>query len=200
MLSPKREGRITGSVFASAMGIGYDSRQKLWRTIKGLEPKFEGNAATEWGSEHEKDAIDQYEIETGHIVTNGGDKQQFVISKEYDWLGCTPDGEVGDIVIEAKCPASLNLYGKVPDHYMAQVQGQMFICEKPKCHFVVWTPLDFEVYEVHRSEEYIKQMLDLLKEFKEYIDSDTEPKRRKKPVLPEVTYRKIIGETNATTY
>jgi len=191
-LSPKREGRITASVFASAMGIGYDSRQKLWRTIKGLEPKFEGNAATEWGSEHEQDAIDRYEIETGNLVWSCGDNQGFVIDQDHDWLGCTPDGYTEDAVIEVKCPASLRLYGKIPDHYMPQVQGQMMICDFDTAHFVVWTPDDFEVYEVAKDAEYIAEMLDLLIEFKQYVDSDTEPKRKKKPILPKVTYEKII--------
>jgi len=191
MLSTKREGRITASVFASAMGIGYDSRQKLWRQIKGLEPKFEGNAATEWGNDHEKDAIDAYEIVTGSIVSKSGDNQEFRISKEHDWLGCTPDGFVGGIIIEAKCPASLNVYGKVPDHYMAQVQGQMYVCDVSLAHFVVWTPDETEIYAVHRNKGYIDQMIELLIDFKQYVDSDTEPKRRKKPVLPEVKYTKI---------
>lgn len=196
-LSPEREGRITASVFASAMGIGYDSRQKLWRKMTGREPKFEGNAATEWGSEHESDAIDAYEIATGNLVLSGGDDQEFVIDSEYDWLGCTPDGVASIIMpndtnIEAKCPASMNVYGRVPDHYMAQIQGQMQICQKELTHFIVWTPEELEVYEVPINRDYIAEMIDLLIDFKHYIDSDTEPKRRKKPVLPKVNYTKIV--------
>ena len=56
-LSPERNGRLTASLFASAIGIGYDSRQKLWRQLTGREERFQGNAHTQWGSDHEKDAI-----------------------------------------------------------------------------------------------------------------------------------------------
>lgn len=190
-LSPEREGRITASAFASAMGIGYDSRQKMWRVMTGREPKFTGNELTAWGSEHEQDAIDSYELLTGNIVSKSGDNQRFVISKERDWLGCTPDGFAGDVVVEAKCPASMNLYGGVPDHYMAQVQGQMYICEKSLAHFVVWTPDETEIYIVEKNDEYVLEMLALLEDFKQYVDSDTEPKRKKKPTLPAVTFTKM---------
>ena len=64
-LSPEREGRLTASVFANAIGVGYDSRQKLWRQLTGREERFTGNAATEWGSENEHHAITAYEVATG---------------------------------------------------------------------------------------------------------------------------------------
>jgi hypothetical protein len=69
-LSPERDGRITASIFASAIGIGYDSRQKLWRQLTGREPRFEGNEATQWGNDNEHHAIDAYEIYTGNLVAD----------------------------------------------------------------------------------------------------------------------------------
>lgn len=192
-LSPKRKGRLTASVFANAMGIGYDSRQKLFRTLTGREERFQGNAATEWGSANEPQAIAAYECLTANLVESGGDEQSFVIHPVHDWLGCTPDGFVGeDIVIEAKCPASMNAYGKVPDHYMPQVQGQMAITGRTEAHFIVWTPQELEVYEVLFNPLYWTESFDLLKEFYDYWQADEEPKRKKKPVLPQVNYTKII--------
>jgi hypothetical protein len=78
-LSPEREGRLTASVFASAIGIGYDSRQKLWRQLTGREERFSGNVATQWGSDNEIRAITAYEVATGEIVEAAGGKQGFVI-------------------------------------------------------------------------------------------------------------------------
>jgi putative phage-type endonuclease len=192
-LSPKRAGRLTASVFANAMGIGYDSRQKLFRTLTGREERFQGNAATEWGSANEQNAIDRYEVETGNLVESAGDRQSFIIHPDHDWLGCTPDGYVNnEIVIEAKCPASMSVYGKIPDHYMPQVQGQMAITKTKQAHFIVWTPEDFEVYEVHFDEDYWAEAFTLLKEFYDYWQADEEPKRKKKPILPTVEYRKFL--------
>jgi putative phage-type endonuclease len=192
-LSPEREGRLTASVFASAIGIGYDSRQKLWRQLTGREERFAGNSATEWGSDNEHHAITAYEVATGDIVQSAGGKQGFVISASHDWLGCTPDGFVGsDIVVEAKCPASMNLYGRVPDHYMPQVQGQLFITGRKLAHFVCWTPEGFEVWEVPFDEEYWQQCLALLSDFYSFWKSDQEPKRQKKPILPTVNYERLI--------
>jgi hypothetical protein len=48
----------------------------------------------------------------------------------------------------------MNLYGKVPDHYMPQVQGQMFITGRKLAHFICWTPESFEVHEVPFDEDY----------------------------------------------
>jgi hypothetical protein len=190
-LSPKRAGRLTASIFASAIGIGYDSRQKLWRQLTGREERFAGNEATQWGTDHEQFAIDEYEVVTGNIVEGSGDNQGFVMLD--DWLGCTPDGIVGGkINIEAKCPFSLRQYYSVPDHYMAQIQGQMAITKTELTHFICWTPDEIEVYEVPFSEEYWREELELLKEFKQYIDNNDEPKRKKKPVLPTVEYKRIV--------
>lgn len=192
-LSPEREGRLTASVFASAIGIGYDSRQKLWRQLTGREERFAGNDATEWGKNNEIHAITAYEVHTGDIVESAGGKQGFVISASHDWLGCTPDGFVGsDIVIEAKCPASMNLYGKVPDHYMPQVQGQMFITGRNLAHFVCWTPEGLEVHEVPFDDEYWHVCIFALSEFYSCWKSDLEPPRKKKPILPTVETRKIV--------
>ncbi len=192
-LSPEREGRLTASVFASAIGVGYDSRQKLWRQLTGREERFSGNPATEWGKDNEIHAITAYEVYTGDIVQSAGGKQGFVISASHDWLGCTPDGFVGsDIVVEAKCPASMQVYGKVPDHYMPQIQGQMFITERKLAHFICWTPEGLEIHEVQFDVQYWQQCFELLAEFWECFKNDVEPPRRKKPTLPTVEYRKII--------
>ncbi len=179
-------------MFANAIGVGYDSRQKLWRQLTGREEKFAGNSATEWGSANEHHAITAYEVHTGEIVQSAGGKQSFVISASHDWLGCTPDGYVGsNIVVEAKCPASMELYGKVPDIYMPQVQGQLFITRRELAHFVCWTPEGLEIHEVPFDDDYWQECIVALSEFYSYWKSDTEPPKRKKIVLPTVNVRKI---------
>lgn len=191
-LSPERAGRLTASNFATAIGIGYNSRQKLWRQLTGREEKFQGNSATRWGVANEKNAIRQYQVVTGELVDSGGQSQEFFIHPVFDSLGCTPDGFVGQTVIEAKCPASLQLYGKVPDHYMPQLQGQMAITGRTLAHFVCWTPEEFEIWEVPADEKYWQQCLELLTEFWLCVKEQTEPPKRKKPTMKPVEYRKLI--------
>ena len=195
MLSPEREGRLTASNFGAAIGVNpYMSRQKLFRTIKGLEPKFEGNEMTQWGNDHEQDAVDAYEAAHGVIVLDAGDKQAFVIDAVHDWLGCTPDGRVAgeaDRLLEVKCPYN-KMYKDIPAYYMAQIQGQMYITQHHQCDFVAWTEDELRVWRVDYNETYWEVMFKMLNEFWDYVQDDIEPKRKRKPVLPDVKYELLF--------
>jgi uracil-DNA glycosylase len=192
-LSPERNGRLTASNFAAAMGVNpYMSRQKLYRQLTGIDEPFTGNQATEWGQAHEVDAIDAYEAEFGVILDKSLDDQEFVIHPDNDWLGATVDGFNGAAVIEAKCPYSLRLYDDVPEHYMPQIQGQMEITGRDVCHFICWTPDEFAVWEVVHRKDYIEAMIALLDRFYKSWKAGEEPRRAKKPILPKVTTARII--------
>ena len=191
MLSPEREGRLTASSFASAMGIGYSSRQKLWREITGRDEKFAGNEATEYGNQHEQDAVNAYEIHQSCIVELSGDNQRFFIHPEFDWLGCTPDGFCGDRVVEFKCPYH-KMYDDAPAHYIAQVQGQMAITGYKQADLVAWSPDELKIWRIDFSQDYWDSMLPLLEDFWRCVQDDVEPKRRKKPVMPDVNYFEMI--------
>jgi len=191
-LSPHRAGRLTASVFAAAIGLNpYMTRQKLYRELTGIDERFMGNEATQWGIDHEQDAVDQYEAEFGVILDKSGADQQFIICSDNGWMGCTPDGFHNDTLIEIKCPHSLNLYPDVPAHYMPQVQGQMAIANKHECHFICWTPDDFAVWEVEFHREYWEQELELLAKFYEQWKADEQPPRSSKPVMPDVKTNRI---------
>ena len=176
-----RAGKLTASTFAAAMGIDpYKSRAKLWREIKGLEPPFEGNAATDWGTENEPIAISEYEVRSGNLVV----PSPFVVHPEFPWIGASPDGLVGDGgCIEAKCPYGQQLYGVVPKHYRPQVAGVLEVTNRSWCDFICWTPDDTEITRVERGREYWAWACPLLQEFWGYVLDDREPPRLKaKPV------------------
>ncbi len=180
-----RKERLTASVFASAMGISpYQSRQKLWGEMVGELPKFEGNEACDWGIEHEADAVFEYEAYMGVFTQETG-------FWEMGEFGCSPDRLISDGLIECKCPFSLNIHQEVPAHYMAQIQGQLQITEKEWCDFVSWTPDDLTIFHVLRNQEYWDKAVTLLNDFWECVQEHEKPKRRKKPVLPEVVVEKI---------
>lgn len=193
MLSPKRKGRLTASAFSAAIGINpYQSRQQLWRVMMGIEPPFEGNEATQYGNDHEPFAVDAYEAEMGAILDKSSDKQEFFIHPEHNWLGCTPDGFNGDIVVEIKCPFRGELYPDVPCYYMPQIQGQMMITGAKECHFVCWTPDELAVWGVPSREDYQDHLFQLLDDYWQCVQQEQEPMRRKKPQLPKVTTDRII--------
>ena len=63
-----------------------------------------------------------------------------------DYIGCSPDGLVGDDgLIEIKCPNSTThidtlLTQKVPTGYIKQMQGQMWVSGRQWCDFVSFDP------------------------------------------------------------
>ncbi len=175
-----REGRLTGSVFAAAIGISpYLTRPELWRQMTGRSPKFEGNEATDYGTLHEADARFAYECETGRVVEETG----FWVGPE-SWLGCSPDGMVGDLgLVEFKCPFSGQAHKEVPAHYMAQIQGQLAITGCAWCDFVSWTPTEMNIIRVREDPDYWAWMLPMLRDFWACVLFDREPPRLKaKPV------------------
>lgn len=119
---------------------------------------LDGVKSIQWGIEHEKDAIKVYEEATGNTVAPCG-----LILSECGRLGASPDGVVGDVILEVKCPYSARsssisdmcktgksylqhheqVYYLRTDHdYYHQIQGQMYLSGKEVCHFVVWSPTE----------------------------------------------------------
>lgn len=193
-LDPRRKGILTGSQVGGAIGVSpYASRQETWRLITGRKI-FEGNEATEYGSAMESSAVLAYEIKTDTIVQKSLDSQEFIMYE--DWLGITPDGYVGDIYFEAKCPFSLRIPEEVPPHYMAQVQVGMKITKRLIAHLCYWTPKKLKVFEIKYNDEYWQAVLPLMLEFNQYLKDDVEPKRKGQPILPTKNAGVIIDERN----
>lgn len=178
-----REGKLTASSFAAAAGIGPGSRQQAWRRHFGLEV-FEGNAATDWGTDNEPNAISAYcchHVERDVGVSMVG----FVPHPTLAWIGCSPDLLVGGEGLgEIKCPMSQELYGDIPPYYMAQMQGQMEITQREWCDFIVWTPNVMSVQRVVRSESYWQWLYIRLAEFWMYVEAGLEPPRMKREKPP----------------
>lgn len=178
-LSPERaEVSITGSTVAAVLGISpfmtadQALREKI-RAKSGAEPEFKGNWATEWGQNHEAEAVEAYERETGNIVFGAGEEQGFVRHSEYDWIGVTPDGRVNrNGLIEVKCPASKKI--KTLDespHYYAQIQLQLHCTSREWCDFIVWTPDELHIERVDRDPSWIHDNLGLLFAFHEKVEN-----------------------------
>lgn len=154
----------------------YKSRQKLWREKKGRERPVEITPAMQWGIDHEADALLAFAMETGELPSASG----LVIHPEHPWLGCSPDADTGEVLVECKCPYNGQLHREIPEHYMAQIQGQLEIVGRERCAFVSWTPEETNIIWVERSREYWGQMFPELQAFWRFVVDDVEPPRRRK--------------------
>lgn len=129
------------------------------------------NAAMEWGTEQEPFARMAYEAHTGTFVKEEG----FVDHPTIEGFGCSPDGLVGEGLIEIKCPNTANhietvLENKVPSKYIPQMQCQMACTGAKWCDFVSFDPrvpedLQLFVVRVERDQEYIDAMEVEVKQF-----------------------------------
>jgi exodeoxyribonuclease (lambda-induced) len=98
--------------------------------------------AMRWGTEHEDEAREEYELATGEFVQQTG----FVPHPSIAYLGASPDGLVGeDGLIEIKCPSSLTHIqrvraGVVPDEYKPQMLVQLLCTGRKWVDFVDYDP------------------------------------------------------------
>jgi predicted phage-related endonuclease len=141
----------------------------------------------EWGTEQEPFARMAYEAHTGTFVKEEG----FVDHPTIEGFGCSPDGIVGEGLIEIKCPNTANhietvLESKAPSKYIPQMQCQMACTGAKWCDFVSFDPrvpedLQLFVVRVERDQEYIDSMEVEVKQFlSEVLDLFNQLKARQK--------------------
>ncbi|XP_043188493.1 uncharacterized protein LOC122363367 isoform X2 [Amphibalanus amphitrite] len=174
-----RKGRLTSSNFGlvlKAIARGRYPKSLFKRLLGGYDPS--GSAAVKWGRTHEAAAKRAYENRTGKKVEENG-----IFLSEDGMLGASPDGVVGDTLLEVKCPwthrgrtiqeavqadgkffLDENLNLKEDHDYFHQVQGQMWLSGFTKCDFVVWTTRDLHIVTITRSVSWTVN-LELLKQF-----------------------------------
>lgn len=168
-LSPLRQGRITGSRIGGVLGLNrYASRSDVLAEMlvqaRGQDPLFAGNEATQWGNDHEDDALTAYELERG-VLTYGG--QEFTIHPVYDFLACTPDGLVGlDGMAECKCPyRALYTDIKQKPEYEAQIRLQLECTSRAWCDFIVWRESGISISRVEHDPNWLPLILPALTSF-----------------------------------
>jgi len=175
----QRKGRVTASLVGAILGVAPymtrgDAMRVMVREAIGAEREFQGNVATEYGTYNESGALFDYTLETLHTVT----KAPFVPYE--DWLGCSPDGFVGDRgLVEVKCPYGLRKEpAPVPfksideqPHYYAQMQVQMLVTGRDWCHFWQWSPSGTKLEVVKADQNWLDDNLPRLRQFHaEYLD------------------------------
>lgn len=173
----QRVGLVTGSSVGAILHLApYATRddvlRRMVREYHGYPSEFQGNVATEYGTNNEPIALMHYEREYKNYV----DKAYFV-AHENGWLGASPDGYIGgDGLIEIKCPFSRRkdaLFISIDEqpHYYAQIQTQLFVSGRKWCDFYQWSKYGSKLERVYRDDNWLDENLPRLKQFHaEYID------------------------------
>ena len=186
-----RAGRLTASKFAAVSKASLSPPPaSLVKEIIGSKPvSLDGVPAIDWGKKNESTAREEYlqkakEIHASLKYQSAG----LHVNVEYPHLGATPDGLIececcGLGIIEIKCPYKYREYklSDINDNsfclqpsdrklklshnhaYYLQVQGQLTLCQRSYCDFIVWTECDLFVERVNldtKAFEAIKPSLD----------------------------------------
>lgn len=191
-----RASRITASNMGKICTLRKSTNPS--KTVRALlHGNFRGNEATLFGKLNESKAI----LEFSNLYDLNVEPCGIFIHPIHYYLGASPDGIIGSgAIIEVKClakcqnetPMAAVLGNKVPcakitngrlelkrgHNYYYQVQGQLNICNKEKCYFMLWSPKGLLVEEIMRDEQFFTQsMIPKLKSFyfdiilKELVDS-----------------------------
>jgi len=170
-----RAGRITGSrVKAIAAGTGSQTAKNLiaglrWERRNGVCAPTYCNADMDRGTTLEDEARLAYEIERVVIV----DEVDFVIHPEYDFIGISPDGLVGDDgILEIKCPAETSAHlhqqhidsGYYASYYQHQITLQLACTDRQWCDVVSFYPVEGEqqplaIWRVDRDQGAIDKLI-----------------------------------------
>lgn len=148
-----RRGKLTCSNLGALLGqVSYTSRAQAYRRALGLE-RFQGNEATQWGTDNEANGLMAYMERTGNVVNATG----LHTHSSYNWLAGSPDGFIGDDgMVEIKCPyyakrdGSSRVHKSVPGHYWIQINALLEITNRKWCDYVCWCPEGMAIYRVNR--------------------------------------------------
>lgn len=181
-----RKGRLTSSNFGKIIKTIDSNRKPSASLLKSLSGTYNlsGIKAVQWGIQHEQDALKAYETNFSVTVEPAG-----LFLDRSGLIGTSPDGLVGnDIVVEVKCPwsqretttfeealAQKNFFMKATDGaleftgdqgsaYNHQIQAQLALTGRSKCHFIIWTPNYFVRLEIMKDPSW-EQYLPKLKDF-----------------------------------
>lgn len=198
----ERWGLVTASKFGVVVGVSkYADAWALWGVMTG-RVRADGANDDEHvrrGEAFEPVAIAAYERAMGVRVESTG----LWLHAVHDWLGASPDGLlVGmDGLVEVKCPAR-GPAEEVSREHMAQVQGQLEICDRSFCDYVSFQSETggMSVFRIRRSKAYWAWMFSRLAAFHECLLKDVAPMRRSDPGYdqtppPEVDVRVVYSSS-----
>ena len=182
-VTKNRNKFIGGSDVAAILGLNrYKTAYEVWEEKKHNIKTFEGNQATEWGKKLEPVIIAHFEYLNNVKVF---DNNARYISKEFDFIGCHPDGictiNNENVLIEVKT-VSTDAYkfwgNSLPMEYYCQVQHNLYVLGLKKAKFI-YLVLDSRFYseiDVNFDADYVAEQNKYLVEWwNEYIVGEKTP-------------------------
>jgi putative phage-type endonuclease len=188
-----RLGHVTASK-ADCVLAGKETAKRQGYIIQLVTERLTGqvqdsfsNSAMAWGTEQEPVARAVYQS------TLAGDlfveETGFVKHPSIEWLGASPDGLVGDGLVEIKCPNSTThveylMDGKVPAKYKPQMMVQMLCTQRKWCDFVSFDPrlpddLQLFIVRFEPKQEELDKIESAIKDFLAEVDKATNKLRGK---------------------
>lgn len=140
---------------------------------------FDGNAATEWGHDHEDEAREAF----GQAMFSKTHSGAFTFDPVAQFGG-TNDGNIDGVPIEIKCPFNPTNYlkyrmdvkaGQCPKAHYAQIQAHIHLMDAAYGYFIAYDPRIPEPsarlswLKVERDQPFIDTMLDAVNRGNEWI-------------------------------
>lgn len=172
----QRAGKFTASRFSDVLARNKRTGEPLksyhdliWQVVvermTGIPHEGPTGYAMQWGTDVEPYAREAYEFDSGNIVEESG----FVVHPTFNFAGCSPDGLIGsDGGIEMKCPKDSRVHAErfisgIPDEYIPQIQGCMWVTGRLWWDFVSYDPRMPEshrmlIIRVDRDEQFIDRL------------------------------------------
>ena len=184
-----RRGKVTASRVADVMAktktgvsasrANYLIELALQRVTGVIEPSYK-NDAMQWGTDNEQTARTAFEVAHNVFV----DQVAFVDHPTIKNFGCSPDGVIGDSLLELKCPYQSAVHWSYfkdgcPSKYYTQIQAQMSCTGAKSGWFVSFDPRmptrsQLYIEEVLREEEFIKKLEDEVKQFLNEVEIESQ--------------------------
>lgn len=171
-----RRDKIGASDAATIMGISpWSTPYQLWMEKKSGESKV-STYAMKRGHDLEESARDLFEKKTGIKVL-----PSVVQSLADEWQIASLDGLSlqGDTFVEIKVPnkevMGMAKEGKLPDHYMAQLQHQMLVSDLAQAYYFVYDGYESHLVDVKADNLYMRDMYEKEKAFFQIMKGDEAP-------------------------
>jgi putative phage-type endonuclease len=184
-----RKGKVTASRVADVMaktktGVSasrgnYLIELALQRVTGVIEASYT-NDAMQWGKDNEQTARTAFEVAHNVFV----DQVAFADHPTIPNFGCSPDGVIGDSLLELKCPFQSAVHWSYfkdgcPSKYYTQIQAQMSCTGAKSVWFVSFDPRmparsQLYIEEVMREEEFIKKMEEEVLKFLNEVEVESQ--------------------------
>jgi putative phage-type endonuclease len=172
---------------AGIAGLGYknQTRYKIWlRKTSGAQKEFDEETQNLfwWGNALEPLIAQRFTLETGlEFAAN----QVLVQHPTYPWMtalidGVTTSEEIVDykaMTFFSSCDLEEGDPSALQPKHVIQANHQMAVCEQDHAHWACFAGGDLKLkkFVIQRDDELVGTIIQLVREFKEHVDSGTPP-------------------------